>query len=66
MIDNDNKEFFIKHKAGLKIFTIALIGMIATSPFWAKGIVNELIHNESTAVQEEKKIKNFHCVRRRI
>ena len=59
MINNFNKNFFNKNKAGLRICIIALTGMMVASPFMVKGIVNKAIddknhHNESTAVQEEK------------
>ena len=59
MINNFNKNFFNKNKAGLRICIIALTGMMVASPFMVKGIVNKAIddknhHNESKAVQEEK------------
>ena len=59
MINNYNKDFFNKKKAGLIVCTIAITGMVVASPFILKGIANKTIddinhHNESTAVQEEK------------
>ena len=41
MINNFNKNFFNKNKAGLRICIIALTGMMVASPFMVKGIVNK-------------------------
>ena len=58
MINNFNKDFFNKNKAGLRLCTIALTGMMVASPFIVNGIVNKTIddmnqRNKSVAVQEE-------------
>ena len=58
MINNFNKDFFNKNKAGLRLCTIALTGMMVASPFIVNGIVDKAIddmnqRNKSVAVQEE-------------